>query len=144
MEYKRLLVQTLKLWGELENCLQVAQTLGFISDANRRLGLYEEGIRQATEALGIYEQFNDTLGQERSWLHLARSLYGDKQLDAAENAALRAINLLSDEDEQFSVCSCYRLFGDIYRSEGNIYEAIDHYEAALRIASFFSWHDHLF
>ena len=144
VECKRLLDQTLKLWRERKDGLQVAQTLGFISDANRWLGLYEEGIRQAREALDIYEQFNDTLGHARSWLHLARLLYGNKQLDAAEVTALRAIDLLSDEDEQFSVCSCYRLLGDICRSKSKIDEAINHYEAALRIASLFSWHEHLF
>ena len=141
---KRLLDQTLKLWRERKDDLQVAQTLRFMSDANRWLGNYEEGIQQAIEALEIYEQFNDTLGQAHSWLHLARLLYGDKQFDAAEEAALRAIDLLSDKDEQFSICSCHRLLGDICRSKGKTDGAINHYETALRIASPSDWHDHLF
>ena len=35
---------------------KVAETLRFLSDANRRVGLYEEGIGQAREALEIEER----------------------------------------------------------------------------------------
>ena len=143
-ECKRVLVHTLKLWREQENGFKVAETLRFISNANRRLGLYEEGVQQAKEALEIYEQLKDTSRQAYTWQELGRLLYGSKQLDAAEEATSRAIDLLPDEGEQFMVCVCYRLLGDIRRSKGETEKAIEHYETALGIASSFNWHDQLF
>ena len=143
-EYKRLLVHTLKLWREQGNCLQVAQVLGFISGANRLLGLHKEGIQQAKEALEIHKQFNDLLGQAQSWQQLAQLLHGDGQLDAAEEAASQAINLLDGKDEQFLVCQSHRLLGLIYHSKGETEKAIGHFKAALGIASSFSWHDEQF
>ena len=49
VERKRLLIHTLELWTEQGDNTQVAQTLVSLSDANRRLGLYEEGIQQVSE-----------------------------------------------------------------------------------------------
>ena len=100
MERKRLLLYTLKLWRERGDNFEVAVTLWFLSDANRCLKLYKEGIDQAREALEIQEQHNDKLGQARSWDYLASVLHADDQLDAAEEAASRAINLFLDEGDQ--------------------------------------------
>ena len=144
VERKRLLVYTLKLWRELGDNPEVAETLGFLSDANRRLGLYEEGVEQAKEALEIFERLNDKLGQANSWDWLAWLLYHDDRLDAAEEAASEAIKLFLDEGDQFPVCGCHRLLGLIYRSKGKIEEAISHFETALGIASPFNWQDELF
>ena len=74
-----------------------------MSDSNRLLGLYKEGIAQVKEALEIYKRFNHIPGQEQSWQQLSWLLYGDKQLDAAEEAALRAIDL-SNKGNQFPAC----------------------------------------
>ena len=71
VEYRRLLAHALKLWrkrGDVFN-LKVAQALGFLSDANRLLALCKEGIPQAREASGIYEQLNSTSGQAHSLRH---------------------------------------------------------------------------
>ena len=145
VESKRLLTRTLKIWRERGDEFQAAEILRFISDANRWLGLYEEGMQQTIEALGVYERLNHTRGQAYSWLQLARLLYGSKQLDAAEDAALRVIDLLSDDQkEKFSICSSHRLLGDICRSRGKIEKATDHYETALGIALSFGWNDQLF
>jgi tetratricopeptide (TPR) repeat protein len=62
-EQKRLLTHTLELERQRGDDSQVAQTLRDLSDVNRLLGLYEEGIRQAKEALEIFERINDTIGQ---------------------------------------------------------------------------------
>ena len=143
-ESKRLLTHSLKLWKERGDDFQIAVTLRLLSSADRSLGLHKDGIRWATEALEIYERLNHTGGQAKTWQWLARLLYDDKQLGAAEVAALRAINLLSDEDDQFPVCECYRTLGNIYRSKGQNKDAIGHFETALGIASRANWHCSLF
>ena len=144
VEYKRLLLYTLKLHRDRRDAFLVAETLRFVSDANRNLGLYKEGTRQAKEALGIYERLNNIVGQARSWQQLAWLLYDDKQLDVAEDAASRAINLVSGKGDQFPVCECHRILGKICRSKGETDKAIKHFETALGIATTFNWHGQLF
>jgi tetratricopeptide (TPR) repeat protein len=107
------------------------------------MGLPKEGIQQAKEALEIYEQLGDT-GTGRVFDQTRRLLHSDKQLDAAEEAAFRAIDLLPGKGEQFRVCGSHRVLGDIYQSKGEIKKAIHHFELALGIASSFNWHDQLF
>jgi len=84
------------------------------SDANRMLGLYDEGIQRAKEALEVYEQPGDTVGQAECLRGLAWLLRGARRLDAAEEAASRAISLLPEKGNQFVVCRCHRGLGDIY------------------------------
>ena len=75
-----------------------------------------------------------------SWL-----FYDNKQLAAAEEAASRSLDLLPGGGEQFRVCQCRCVLGNICRSRGGeIEKAIEHFETALGIASFFHWHDQLF
>jgi len=143
MERKRVLMQALKLWRERGDDYNVAETLRIISGANWTLGLFEEGIQQAEEALAIYEQLGHISGQARSLQRLASLFHDDKQLAAAEEAASRAISLLAEGD-RFSVCESNRLLGKICRSKGDTEKAIDHFETALRIASSFDWSDRLF
>ena len=142
-EQKRLLDHALNLWRERRNDLKIAQTLRSLCDANRMLGLREEGIRQGKEALEIYEQLHDASEQAECLEYLTQSLYDDEQLDAAEEAALRAIHL-SDQGDQFTVCDCHRLLGQICRSRGEVEKAIIHFETALGIASPSNLHDRLF
>ena len=144
VECKRLLIHTLKLWRERGDNSQVARTLRFLSDVNRLLGLWEEGVEQAKEALEIYKRLDDVLGQAHSLHDLAWLLFSDGQLDAAEEATSRAIRLLSDKDEQFRVCECYRLLGNICHSKGETEKAIDHLKTALAIAFPFNWRSQLF
>ena len=143
VERKRLLVHTLELWRERGSDLQVADTLVLISGANRMLQLHEEGIQQVKEASEIYGRLNVPLGQARALQKLAKLLYRDGQLDAAEGAASRAIDL-SDGSDQLLVCRCYRVLGDACRSKGEAETAISHFEAALRIATPPNWHDEQF
>ena len=144
MEEKRLLIRTLKFRRERGDDFKVAETLRFISSVDGRLELYKEGIELVEEALAIYERFNDITGQALSWRELALLLYYDKQLDAAEEAALRVINLPSDKGNQFETCECYRILGNICRSRGETEKAIDHFETALGIASSSNLHSLLF
>ena len=71
-------------------------------------------------------------------------LLGDGQLDAAENAALRTIDLLPGKGQEFLLCQSHRVLGKVYRRKGEKEKAIDHFETALRIASPFNWQDELF
>ena len=145
VESKRLLVDTLKLWKERGDDSRVAETLRFLSDTNKWLYLYREGILQAKESLEIYEQLNEVSGQARSLQQLATLLYLDKQYDAAEEAALRAIDLLmAKKGNEFPVCECYRVLGEISRSKGETEKAIKQFEMAIGIASSFNWHNPLF
>ncbi|KAF9642364.1 hypothetical protein BDM02DRAFT_3273490, partial [Thelephora ganbajun] len=143
-EYKRLLIHTLKLWEERGGDLEVAETLRFLSDANRSLALYEEGISQANEALEIYERHNYITGQARTLQDLAFLLYDNGQFDAAETAVSRATNLLSDINNQFDICQCHRVLGDICGSKGETEKATNHFETALGIASSSNWDTQLF
>ena len=118
--------------------------LSHLSEANRLVGLHEEGIEQAVEAADIFERLGGTLMQTRSLINLARLLHDDKQLDAAEEAASRAIALIPEERQGFQFCETHRLLGDIYQSKGETEKAIHHNEVALGITSSFDWHDFLF
>jgi len=143
VESKRLFTHTLKLWRGRGDALQVANTLVFLSFANEMLGLYEEGVQQAREALGIFKRLNQIAGQAGSLERLACLLHGDNQLGAAEKAASRAIDLLSGKRDHFTVCKCRRVLGKICFSRGETEKAINHFEMALRIASPLNWHGQL-
>ena len=144
LESKWLLICTLELWRKKCNNFYIAQTLVYLSNVNWRIGLYKEGVCQVEEALEIYVQLNNILGQVKALQHLAQLLHGDNQLDAAEEAALRAIALLPDEGEQSIVCQCNHTLGSIYLSKDKTEAAITHFETALEIAASFDWHDQLF
>jgi len=142
-ESKRLLIHALKLWREQGNDFSVAGTLSFLADTNRILGRYTEGIQQAKEAAEIYQQLENRKGQVQALQNLAWLFVDDKQLEAAEEAASQAINLQDDSD-QFEVCKCHRILGNIYHSKGEAAKAIVHFEIALGIASSFNWHNQQF
>ena len=144
VEEKRLLVHALMLQRVRGDDDQVAQTLRFLSDANRLLHLYKEGIQQAEEASEIYKRLGNTVAQAVQLKALAYLLYDDGQLDAAERAASRAIDLFPEKDNQYAVCQCHRVLGHIYISKGKKKKAIHHYETALGIASSFGWNSELF
>ena len=144
VEYKPLLVHTLRLCRDQGNEFMVAQSLRFLSYANRALGLHKEGIEQAKEAVEVYKQLNDITRQGYSWLELARLLYGDGQHDSAEEAASHLIDFLSNGGDQYTVCECYHLLGNISHSKGGTEKALDHFKIALGIATTSNWCDPLF
>jgi tetratricopeptide (TPR) repeat protein len=144
VEEKQLLGHTLKLWSGWGNTSQVAITLNLLATVNLQLGLYTEGIQQVEESLGIFKQLNHTTGQANSLQQLAQLLSKDNQLDAAEEAAFKSIDLLLDGGGQFMVCQGYRLLGDIYHSKGEMEKAINQLETAFGIASSFNWDNEQF
>ena len=143
-ESKRLLIHNLKLWRDRGDNLKVADTLMFMSEADRALGLCGEGIQRVKEALEVYGRLVGTAGQARAWQQLGQLLYGDKQFDAAEEATSKAIDLFSENRDQYGVCDCHCNLGDICHSRGEIEKAIDHHDTALEIASSFGWADSMF
>ena len=134
VERKRLLTHALKLWRERGDDFQVAQTLKYLSDANRRLRLYEEGIPQAKEAPRIFQRLGHVVEQADSMINLASLLCSDRQLDAAEEVGSRAIDLLPEKGEELRVCTTHRVLGEVYQSKGEAKKAVHHFEIALGIA----------
>ena len=143
-EQAQLLNRVLKLRREQGDASQVALTLWRLSVASRVLCLSKEGISQAKEALEIYEQLGDTTQRARCLSELSRLLFDDRQLDAAEGAAVQSRKLFSEKGHQYEVCQSHRTLGNIYRSKGDREKAIHHYQVALGIASSFNWPAHLF
>ena len=141
---KRLLTRTLELQRQRGDDFQVADTLQSLCNVNRYLKLYEEGIRQAKESLEIFERIGDTQEQANTLQHLALLLISDKQLDAAEDAASRAIDLVPKKGQEFIVGQLHRVLGRIYQSKGEKQKAIEHLETALRIASLPNWYTELY
>jgi tetratricopeptide (TPR) repeat protein len=133
-EQKRLLTYTLGLERRSGDDRRITQVLIFLSNVNRLLGLCEEGIRQAKEALEISERIG-TKWETVCLNKLAWLLFEDNQLDAAENAASRTITLISEEGQEYLVCDCHRVLGKVYQSKGDKKKAIHHFEAALRTGS---------
>jgi tetratricopeptide (TPR) repeat protein len=136
-ESKQLLIRALKSWREQGNDLWVAETLWGISKVDQSLQLYKEGIHQIEEALGIYKRLDNLSGQARSLRILAHLLRSDGQLDAAEGIATQVIDCFLGE--QFQVCDCHRVLGNICSSKGETEKAVNHLKTALEIASSFNW-----
>ena len=141
---KRILVRALELERERGNVYRVALTLGYLSDANRLLGLYGEGIHQMEEVLEICKQIGDAAEYGEASTNLAWLLCKDGQLDAAEEAATRAITLLPAEGQESLVCRSHRVFAEICRSKGEREKAVHHFKTALAIASPLNWSSQLF
>ena len=143
-EAKRLFTHSLKLWREQSDSDSwIANTLKRLANTNRELGLLEEGIHQAKEALVILERIGGAVEQADCLTRLAYLLLDDKQLTAAEEAAIRSINLLGKGDK-FQLCTSHAGLGDIYSSQGERGKAIHHYNIALGIADMFNWQDQQF
>ena len=81
------------------------------------------------------ERLCDIPGQVQSLRLLGRLLYESKQLDTAEEAVSRALNLSLGKGNQFQVFECHHLLGLIFQSKGESEAAIDRFETALGIAS---------
>ena len=144
VEEMSLLSHALKLERERGDDFFVAITLRNLSNANRMLGRYEEGIHQAEEALGIFERLGDALDRARCLNALALLLQADGQLDAAEQAIVQSIKLLPEKGEEYMVCASHHALGEVYRFKEEREKAIHHYEVALGISSTFDWHPSLF
>ena len=144
VEAKRLLTHALTNWREQGSDDQIAEILVLLSVANHAMGLCEEGMGQVKEALEICERLGDTKAQAHCLTGIASLFHADKKLDAAEEAALRALDLSSGKGWEWRLCNVHQTLGLIYRSKGETEKAIHHVETAIGIASAFGWKDHLF
>ena len=129
-ECKRLLTHALELWRERGSDHQVAEVLISLASENALLHLRKEGILQVKEASEIYERLDQTAMLALSLETLALLLVEDGQVDAAEEAASRAINI-SENPTQFHVCQQHYLLAHICNSRGDADAAISHFKAAL-------------
>ena len=142
-EQKSLLLRILALHRKERNDYRAARTLSVLSHANKELGIFEEGIQQAKEALEIMERVGGTTDLALCLDALARLLLENKQLDAAQDAASGVI-ILWDRGQEFEICQSHHLLGKIRFSKGERKKAIHHFEVALGIASRFEWHGQVF
>ena len=142
-ERKRLLTHTLTLERKEGDDSAIARTLRLLSEANHYMGLYEEGIKQVEEASEIDKRLGDALEEARCLKILALLLESTRQLDAAEAAASRAVNLFSEKGNLFGASDSHLVLGHILQSKGETERAIRHFEVVPEIASFFNWDDHV-
>ena len=142
LECKRLLTILLKLCQNQGDLFWIATTLVNLSEASLAAGLHGEGVREAREALEIYERLGNKTNQAHCLTRLALLLHEDGQLDAAEEAISRAITLA--ESDQFLLNQCHDFLGRVHRSRGNKEKAVEHFEISLRIASSHNWHHDAF
>ena len=143
-EKTRLLNHVLKLGRERGDDRLVGWVLECLSTANRQLGNFKEGIDQAREALEILDRLGGTLERAEGLHILAQSLERDGQLDAAEEAVVKAISLLPEKGQEGYVRASHEILAGIYQSKGERGKAIYHYEVALGIASALKQRDFLF
>ena len=134
-ESRNLQLLTLGLWRIRGRDSDVAEIFLTLSETSRKLDLYLEGTHQAREAHEIFRQLGSTTGQERSLRQLA-SLYSDNQLESASQ--------LPNESKQRLECQLYRALGHIFQSKGKIEKAVDRFQAALAIATYWNWNDQQF
>ena len=144
VEQKRLLTHALQLERERRNDRRIARVLSYLSNVNRTLGLYAEGMERTNEALETFARLGDTRGVANSLIDLGQLLHADNQLEAAVETASRGISLFSERGQEFLVCQSHRALGNIYCSKGEREKAIHHFEVALGIASSFNWNIQLF
>ena len=96
------------------------------------------------EALEIFERQGEVKGQTQCLIQLVWLFWYRMQIDAAEKAALRAVDLLSEEGQEFIVCDLHQILGKLYQRKGEKQKAIHHFETALRLASTYNGHDEPF
>ena len=130
-ESRSLQLLTLELWRMRGRDSEVAEIVLTLSETSRKLDLYQEGAHQARESCEMFRQPGSATGEERPLRQLA-PLYSDNQLELASP--------LTNESNQRQECQLYRALGHILQSQGKIEKAVDRFQVALAIATYWNWY----
>ena len=144
VEAERLVTHALTSWRKQASDDQVAELLELLSMMSHGMGLHEERMGQAKEALEIYERLGDTKRLVGCLTTIANLFREEKKLDAAEESALRALNLSSGKGLEHRLCHAHQTLGLIYLYKGETEKAIHHFETSIGISSAFGWKSLLF
>ena len=115
-----------------------------LAAANVQLGLAQEALGQAREAVEIFERIGDIKAHGSSLIALAAALAANHQLDAAEEAASRILRLVPEKGEEYLACYAHGILCAIYSLKGERENFLHHNQTALEIATRFDWQDQIF
>ena len=137
-EAHRLLTHTLKLYRERGDNDQVAKALRKLSQASFELGLIEEGIQQAGEAMTISRQIGDIVGVIGCHIRLSSLFRRAERNDEADECESRLIELTntllaSSYLEPMLRGLVHDSLAQIYFNKRDMEQATSHAETALRI-----------
>ena len=126
VECERLRTDGSKLWRGRGRGREVAEVLGFLSDANQMLDRCGEGIKEAVEALEISRQHCNAADRHRTQLDRPRFPVAQRRTARrCEQFASRAVDLSGGRERRTS-----------NRVLGEREKAISHFEVVPGIASF--------
>ena len=141
---KQLVEHIWKVERDGANNYRIAFILGVLATTNLHLGLVQEGLDQAREAVEIFERIGDIKKHGYSLLTLATILAKDRQLDAADEVASRILQLRPEKDEEYLACHAHVTLCAINTIKGDVEKSSRHAETALEIATRFDWEDQIF
>ena len=141
---KEVLEHIRKLERERGNDYRIALTLTLLAMTNLLLGIVQEGLDQAREAVEIFERIGDIVEHGASLLGLAAALAENHQLHAAEEAGSRALQLLPEKGEEYVACRTHVTLCSIYTDKGEREKSLHHGRIALEIATRFDWEGIIF
>ena len=141
---KQLLEHIRKLERERGNDYRIALVLARLASVNGVLGLDQEGLDQAREAVEIFEWIGDIRAHGDSLLRLVVLLAANHQLDAAEEAASRVLQLLPEKGEEYLACRAHMFLCSVYTAKGEREKSLHHNGMSLEIATRFDWEGQIF
>ena len=133
-EVQRLLRRALKLYRERGDDAKAAFTLLLLSPTSSWLGLYEEGIQQAREAMAIYQRLGNMERIVACHVWLSSLFRRADRLGDADECETRAIGLIDALMPTANPTLCavlHTCLSRIYSGRGETEKANSHSEAAL-------------
>ena len=133
-EHQLFLRHALKLYRERGDDYRVAFALSELSPTSSFLGLHEEGIQQAREAMVIYQRLGNMGGVAACHLWLSSLFRRVDRLDDADECETQAIGLINTAIPTADPTLCaflHTCLDRIYSNRGETEKAYFHSEAAL-------------